>query len=104
MSEIKTYKDLLIWQKGIELTTMVYELVQSFPSNELYSLTSQIKRSVVSIPSNISEGYGRNSTKSYSQFIKISRGSLYELETQLVIAEKLGFIENKQLYSVSIRL
>lgn len=101
MTQIKTYKDLLIWQKGMELTELVYQLVNEFPKEEMYALTSQIKRSSVSIPSNISEGYGRNTAKSYSQFIKISRGSLYELETQLILAEKLNFIQNKELlYSI----
>lgn len=97
MTAIKTYKDLLIWQKGMEITELVYQLVQEFPKEEMYALTSQIKRSSVSIPSNISEGYGRNTAKSYSQFIKISRGSLYELETQLILAEKLNFIQNNEL-------
>ena len=81
----------------MELTELVYQLVQEFPKEEMYSLTNQIKRSSVSIPSNISEGYGRNTAKSYSQFIKISRGSLYELETQLILAEKLNFIQNNEL-------
>lgn len=85
----------------MELTELVYQLVQEFPKEEMYALTSQIKRSSVSIPSNISEGYGRNTAKSYSQFIKISRGSLYELETQLILAEKLNFIQNNELlYSI----
>ncbi len=87
----------MIWQKGIELTGLVYQLVSEFPKEEMYALTNQIKRSSISIPSNIAEGYGRNSTKSYSQFIKISRGSLYELETQLIIAEKLNYIKDKEL-------
>jgi len=104
MSEIKSYKDLLIWQKGIELTEKVYLLVKSFPSEELYSLTSQIKRCVISIPSNISEGYGRNSTKNYIQFLRISRGSLYELETQLIIANKLNYISDKQLNNEILNL
>ena len=72
MSEIKSYKDLLIWQKGIEITNNVYRLVQFFPNEEMYALTSQIKRSTVSIPSNIAEGFGRNSSKSYINFLKIS--------------------------------
>ena len=95
MSEIRSYKDLLIWQKGIELTEKVYLLVKSFPSEEIYSLTSQIKRSVISIPSNISEGYGRSSTKNYIQFLRISRGSLYELETQLIISGNLNYIQKE---------
>ena len=81
----------------MELTELVYQLVNEFPKEEIYALTNQIKRASVSIPSNIAEGYGRNTSKSYSQFIKISRGSLYELETQLILAENLGFIRNKEL-------
>jgi four helix bundle protein len=72
-------------------------LTNEFPIEEIYSLTSQIKRSAVSISSNIAEGYGRNSTKSYVNFLKIARGSLYELETQLILAEKFNYISNKTL-------
>lgn len=98
MGEIKSYKDLLIWQKGIEIVLYAYKLVSSFPKDELYALSSQIKRSSVSIPSNIAEGYGRQSTQSYIQFIKIARGSLCELETQLVVANKLNFINDEKLF------
>ena len=97
MSEVKSYKDLLIWQKGIELTEKVYQLVKSFPNEELYALTSQIKRCTISIPSNIAEGYGRKYTKNYIQFLRISRGSLFELETQLIIANKLNYITDKEI-------
>jgi len=100
MNSIKSYKDLLIWQKGIQITNDVYALVMSFPNEELYALTSQIKRSTVSIPSNIAEGFGRNSTKSYLHFLKISRGSLFELETQLIIAKNQNFIKNDDLFDV----
>ena len=91
MGEIKSYKDLLIWQKGIKIVCLVYPLVKSFPQEELYALTSQIKRASISIPSNIAEGYGRNTDKSFSHFLDISRGSLFEIETQLLIANELGF-------------
>lgn len=95
---------MLIWQKGIEITEKVYLLTKSFPSEEIYSLTNQIKRATVSIPSNIAEGFGRNSTKSYVNFLKISRGSLYELETQLIIAEKQNFISDLDLLQSIIEL
>ena len=98
MGCIKSYKDLLIWQKGIVLVVRVYKLVKSFPQEELYALTSQIKRASVSIPSNISEGYGSNTDKSFSYFKDISRGSLNELETQLIIAKELDFIIDLKLY------
>jgi four helix bundle protein len=97
MSEIKTFKDLLIWQKGIEIVVLVYKIIADFPENEIYALSGQIKRCAVSIPSNIAEGYGRQSTQSYIHFIKIARGSLYELETQLIIAEKLKFFKSDNL-------
>jgi four helix bundle protein len=84
MAEIKTYKDLLIWQNGILLAEHAYMLTNEFPIEEIYSLTSQIKRSAVSISSNIAEGYGRNSTKSYVNFLKIARGSLYEVESKML--------------------
>jgi four helix bundle protein len=92
MGEIQSYKDLLIWQKGIQIAEIIYRLTKTFPSEELYALSSQMKRASVSIPSNIAEGYGRNSTQSYIHFLKIARGSLYELETQLILADKLHFI------------
>ena len=99
MSGIQSYKDLLIWKKGIDIVVLVYQLISDFPKDEIYALSSQIKRSAVSIPSNIAEGYGRHSAQSYIQFVKIARGSLCELETQLLIAEKLNFIKSVDLYS-----
>ncbi|WP_291108890.1 four helix bundle protein [Flavobacterium sp. UBA6195] len=104
MSSISSYKDLLIWKKGIVLVVKVYQLTKAFPTEELYALTSQIKRASVSIPSNIAEGYGRNTDKSFSHFIDISRGSLCELETQLIIAKELGFIVNFELYNEILEL
>ena len=89
---------LFLWQKGIKIVCLVYQLVKSFPKEELYALTSQLKRASVSIPSNIAEGYGRNTEKSFSHFLDISRGSLFEVETQLIIANELGFITNQTLY------
>ena len=92
MNKIKTYKDLLIWQKGIEIVKATYLLCREIPNDEMYGLQSQIKRASVSIPSNIAEGWGRNYTKNYIQFLKYSRGSLLELETQVIIAKELKFI------------
>ena len=104
MSSISSYKDLLIWKKGIIIVVKVYQLTKAFPSEELYALTSQIKRASVSIPSNIAEGYGRNTDKSFSHFIDISRGSLCELETQLIIAKELGFVVDFELYNEILEL
>ena len=96
MSNVTSYKDLLIWQKGIEIVKEVYVLSEKLPKEEVYGLTSQIKRSSISIPSNIAEGWGRNYTKSYVQFLKYSRGLLLELETQIIIAKELDFISEEQ--------
>jgi four helix bundle protein len=104
MKEIKSHKDLLIWEKGIEIMLSVYQLVQSFPKDEIYNLSNQLKRAAVSIPSNIAEGYGRNSNKSFHHFLSISRGSLFELETQLLIAQQLNFIENENLFNQTQKL
>ena len=75
MSEIKSYKDLLIWQKGIDIVVNLYQLLQDFPKEEIFALSGQLKRASISISSNIAEGYGRNSTQSYIHFVSISRGS-----------------------------
>ncbi len=104
MGEINSYKELLIWQKGMQIAELTYSLASDFPNDEIYSLTNQVKRSCVSVPSNIAEGYGRSSTLSYMNFIKISRGSLYELETQLILAKRLNFIANDTLYDSIISL
>ena len=80
--------------KGILLVKVVYNNVEVFPKDEVFGLTSQIKRSAVSIPSNITEGWGRGSTLSYIHFLKIARGSLFELETQLIIANELNFLSD----------
>ena len=84
---------MIVWQKSMELTNIVYKLTSTFPENERYGLTSQIRRSAVSIPSNIAEGYGRQSTKDYTRFLQIARGSLYELQTELEISKNLNFLE-----------
>ena len=98
MSGIKSYKELLIWQKGIKIVVLVYKLTKDFPKEEIYALTSQLKRASVSIPSNIAEGFGRQTDKSFNHFLNISRGSLNEVETQLIIAKELQFsIDDKIL-------
>ena len=100
-NEIKSFKDLQIWLRSMDIVTKIYQCTKEFPSEELYALTSQIRRSAVSIPSNIAEGYGRNSTKDYIRFLQISNGSLYELETQLQIAKNLGYVTNEIFNSIS---
>ena len=88
---LKSYKDLVVWQKSIALVKLVYSLTKEFPTNEQYGLAAQMRRAAVSIPSNIAEGYSRKSRKEYIQFISIAIGSVAELETQLYIAKELGF-------------
>ena len=93
---MNNYKDLLVWQKSIDYTILVYSILKSLPKEEMYNLTSQIKRSLISIPSNIAEGAGRNSKKEFNQFLSIALASSFELETQLIIALKLNYIENDE--------
>lgn len=88
-SAIKTYKDLVVWQKSIDLVEEVYRITKSLPDDEKYGLISQMKRASISVPSNIAEGWGRKSTGNYLQFLKIANGSLCEIETQLIIIERL---------------
>lgn len=86
---IQSYKQLIVWQKAVLLVKEVYLITKHFPHEELYGITSQIRRAVVSIPSNIAEGYGRSSTKEYGQFYSIAYGSALEVETQLILAKEL---------------
>jgi four helix bundle protein len=86
-----------MWQKGIEIVKDIYSLTKRFPKEELYGLTSQMRRSSISIPSNIAEGFKRSHNKEYKQFLNITLGSLAELETQLIIAKELGYIKDVDL-------
>ena len=92
MTHIQSYKDLLIWQKGIDLVKLIYLLCKELPKEEVYGLQSQMKRAAISVPSNIAEGHGRNYTQNYIQFLRMARGSLLELETQLIISKELKLI------------
>lgn len=94
MTPVNSYRDLLVWQKAMIIVTEVYGISQAFPSSEMYGLISQIRRCAVSIPSNIAEGYGRNSTADYRRFLQIAVGSLFELQTQMEIAHNLNYITN----------
>jgi len=102
--EMKTHKDLVVWQKAIDLVVYVYKITASFPDNEKFGITNQIRRSVVSIPSNIAEGAARNSDKEFLHFLSISLGSLAELETQLIISNKLKYISDSILETCNIEL
>ena len=92
MTNVKSYRDLMVWQKSMTLVTEVYTVTRSFPSDEIYALTSQLRRCAVSIPSNIAEGYGRNSTSDYKRFLQIAVGSIFELQTQIEIAVNLRYL------------
>ncbi|KKS32428.1 MAG: S23 ribosomal protein [Candidatus Amesbacteria bacterium GW2011_GWA2_42_12] len=99
----KSYQELIVWQKSVQLAKGVYLLTKKFPSNEAYGLTSQIRRAVVSIPANIAEGYGRKTQKDYQQFLSIAYGSALELETHLIISVEVGLcslIETTDLRSL----
>jgi len=99
---IKTYRDLAVWNKGRELVKTVYLLTRQFPKEELYGLTSQLKRAVISVPSNIAEGHSRSGTKDFIHFISIAIGSLAEVETQILLSLDLGFtkeIDIKEIIS-----
>jgi four helix bundle protein len=87
----ESYKDLVVWQRAIQSTVSLYRLTATFPREELYGLTSQLRRAGVSVASNIAEGYARMSTGEYKQFLGIARGSNSEVQTQIVIARELGF-------------
>ncbi len=95
---IKTFKDLIVWQKSMLVVKDIYLLSIDFPGDEKYVLTPQIRRSAISIQSNIAEGYGRNSKKDYIRFLQIAKGSMYELKTQLEIANNLNYISNNNKY------
>jgi four helix bundle protein len=95
------YKELEVWKESKELVKLIYELTKIFPSTEQFGLTNQIRRCAVSIPSNIAEGIGRNHVKDTLQFLFIARGSIYELETQIILAFELSFISN-EVYNNSI--
>ncbi|TPK77538.1 four helix bundle protein [Mesorhizobium sp. B2-4-12] len=94
--KINSYKDLIVWQQAMDLAVATYSLTKTWPKEELYGLTSQIRRSANSIPANIAEGYGRDNRGSYQQFLRIAQGSLKEFETHLQIAERIGLATHDQ--------
>ncbi|HEV8525400.1 MAG TPA: four helix bundle protein [Terriglobales bacterium] len=104
---LQSYRDLIVWQKAIELVAEVYKSTQSFPKDEAYGLTAQLRRAAVSIPSNIAEGQGRLSTGEFKQFLGNARGSLYEVQTQITISEKLQYLsgaEAKRILDMSVEV
>ena len=95
ISNVRSYRDLIVWQKAMTLVTDVYRVTGSFPKTEIYGLTSQLRRAAVSVPSNIAEGQGRASTGEFKQFLCHARGSLLEIETQLQIAQSLEYLASE---------
>jgi four helix bundle protein len=94
---VKSFRDLLVWQRSMDLATVVYRLTQPFPQQEMYGIVSQMRRCAVSISSNIAEGHGRLAIGEYRQFLGIARASNFELQTQLELARRLGFGESAQI-------
>lgn len=97
---LKSYRELLVWKEGVELAVECYRLTAVFPREELYGLTSQIRRASTSIPANVAEGYGRGTRKGYLQFLYVAQGSLKELETHLIVAGRVGRASSEQINEV----
>jgi four helix bundle protein len=91
---IESYRDLRVWREAMDLAEACYRLAAKFPRDKLFGMTTQVRRASVSIPANIAEGYGRNSKGAYGQFLRIAQGSLKELETHLLLAERVGLVTN----------
>ena len=101
MATINSYKELIVWQKAVDLTVEVYKLSSQFPKEEVYALTSQIRRAACSISLNIAEGFGRNTTKSYVSFLYIAEGSLREVEAAVILSNRLGFVNESSSEKVN---
>jgi four helix bundle protein len=97
---IESHRDLLVWQRSMDLVVSIYRITQKLPSHEQFGLISQLRRAAVSIPSNIAEGYGRQSTGNYRQFLSVSRGSLLELETQIELCVRLEYLTKAETVTV----
>ncbi len=93
---VRNYRELIAWQKAMDLTEAVYHVTKGFPREEAYGLTSQLRRAAVSVPSNIAEGQGRRSGKEFVHFLGVAYGSLQEVETQLILARRLGYCSDVQ--------
>ncbi len=100
MSEVRDFKELRIWQKGMDIAEKCYLLTKIFPRDELYSMVQQIRRSAASIPANIAEGYGRRTTGEYIRFINIAQGSINELETHIILSQRVGLCSQTDMESI----
>lgn len=101
MDRTDSYKDLIVWQKSIRLVKLVYKATASFPSEEKYGLSAQMRRCAVSIPSNIAEGRRRGSRKDYCKFLRIANGSSAELETQIIIGKELDYLQDESYNEIT---
>ncbi|MER9877875.1 four helix bundle protein [Mesorhizobium sp. M0118] len=98
--KIASYRDLIVWQQAMDLTVAIYQVTRTWPKDEIYGLTGQVRRAATSVPANIAEGYGRESRASYQQFLRIAQGSLKELETHLLIAQRVGITSREAVESL----
>ncbi|MER8968794.1 four helix bundle protein [Mesorhizobium sp. M0159] len=98
--KIASYRDLIVWQQAMDLTVAIYQVTRTWPKDEIYGLTSQVRRAATSVPANIAEGYGGESRASYQQFLRIAQGSLKELETHLLIAQRVGITSREAVESL----
>jgi len=96
-AKVDSYRDLLVWQQAVDLAVSIYDATRGWPREELYGLTSQVRRAAASIPANIAEGYGRETRPSYEHFLRVAQGSLKELETHLLIAQRIGLDTSNKL-------
>ena len=96
-AKVESYRDLLVWQQAMDLAVSIYDATRGWPREELYGLTSQVRRAAASIPANIAEGYGRETRPSYEHFLRVAQGSLKELETHLLIAQRIGLDTSNKL-------
>jgi four helix bundle protein len=100
---INSYRDLKVWQEGMDLAEECYRLTRRFPQEEMYGITSQIRRAAVSVPANIAEGYGRDSRGEFVQFLRVAQGSLKEVETHLLLAQRIGYLSPDETGPMLIR-
>jgi four helix bundle protein len=101
--QIRDYRDLIVWKEAMEIAELVYSLTRAFPSEEMFGLTSQMRRAAVSIPSNIAEGFGRAQRKLFIQFLRVAQGSLKELETQTLLSGRIGLLPSDQVTELTSR-
>ena len=102
--DVRGYRDLLVWQKAMQATKMVYLLIKQLPREEMFALSSQMRRAAISIPSNIAEGQARNSTKEFLQFLSIAKGSKAELETQLILCGEINYLSHNDIFPIMMLL